>query len=178
MRVIEKASIGDAAQLAELAERTFRETFASDNIPADMDSHCAKSYNRDLQAAEIADPKMSTLICRERGEPVGYAQMRWGSAPDCVVAEAPGEIQRIYVSKAWHGAGVAHDLMNACIAEMIGRRTDVIWLGVWERNPRAIAFYRKFGFTEAGEHIFSLGSDRQRDIVMIRGRGPFPSDKA
>jgi ribosomal protein S18 acetylase RimI-like enzyme len=58
--------------------------------------------------------------------------------------------------------------MDACIGELTTRRSDVAWLGVWERNPRAISFYRKFGFAEVGEHVFSLGNDPQRDIVMAR----------
>ena len=89
-------------------------------------------------------------------------------APSCVTARAPGEIQRLYVVKEWHGRGVAQALMDACIGEMKVRGTDIVWLGVWERNPRAIAFYRKFGFTETGDHVFPLGRDPQRDIVMVR----------
>jgi ribosomal protein S18 acetylase RimI-like enzyme len=72
------------------------------------------------------------------------------------------------VARDCHGKGVAHDLMNACMDEMRFHRSDVVWLGVWERNPRAIAFYKKFGFLEVGVHVFPLGSDPQRDIVMSR----------
>ncbi|AOS45151.1 Protease synthase and sporulation negative regulatory protein PAI 1 [Lacunisphaera limnophila] len=172
MRIIQKASIRDAKRLADLAERTFRDTFEADNSRANMDAHCSKSYSQDIQAEEIADPGMITLLSKDADELVGYAQLRWGHAPTCVMAEAPGEIQRLYVSKAWQGAGIAHDLMQACIAEMIRRQIDVVWLGVWERNPRAIAFYRKCGFTEVGEHIFTLGADRQRDVVMARSCRP------
>jgi len=39
---------------------------------------------------------------------------------------------------------------------------------VWERNWRAQAFYRKFGFIEAGDHVFMLGTDAQRDIILVR----------
>jgi ribosomal protein S18 acetylase RimI-like enzyme len=85
-----------------------------------------------------------------------------------VVAAAPGEVQRLYVAREFHGMGIARSLMLACLDEMNVVRSDVAWLGVWEHNPRAIAFYRKFGFAEVGEHIFPLGSDPQRDIVMAR----------
>jgi ribosomal protein S18 acetylase RimI-like enzyme len=66
------------------------------------------------------------------------------------------------------GKGAAHELMNACVDEMVHRGSDVIWLGVWDRNPGAIAFYKKFNFREIGEHVFPLGTDPQRDIVMAR----------
>jgi len=79
----------------------------------------------------------------------------------------PGEIQRLYVASDWHGKGIAQQLMAACVEEMRRRGSDVIWLGVWERNPKAISFYKKFGFVEAGAHIFALGRDSQRDIVMV-----------
>jgi len=78
-----------------------------------------------------------------------------------------GEIQRIYVDSNWHGKGVAQQLFEACLHAFDKRDINRIWLGVWEHNPRAIAFYKKYGFKEAGEKSFLLGSDRQRDIVMI-----------
>jgi ribosomal protein S18 acetylase RimI-like enzyme len=165
---IRQARRCDAKKLAAIAEDTFRDTFADVNTPEDMTLHCRASYSEAIQAEEIASPNMVTLLCEHAGRLVGFAQLRWGKAPGCVVAEAPGEIQRLYVARDCHGKGVAHDLMTACMGEMTIRQSDVAWLGVWERNPRAIAFYRKFGFLEVGAHVFPLGSDPQRDIVMAR----------
>ena len=119
MRSIRPATISDAAALARFAERTFRETFAGDNSPADMAAHCAEHYRADIQAREIADPARLTLVSEEASALIGYTQMRWGPAPACVIAAAPGEIQRLYVAQAWHGKGVAHELMDACRAAMI-----------------------------------------------------------
>lgn len=168
MAAIRKAHRNDATQLATLAEETFRDAFAAVNTAEDMALHCRTTYSEAIQAAEIADPDRMTLLCEQDGRLVGFAQLRWGKTPGCVVAEAPGEIQRLYVARDCHGKGVAHDLMNACLDEMTTRRSDVVWLGVWESNPRAIAFYRKFGFREVGEQVFPLGSDPQRDLVMAR----------
>lgn len=168
MLTLRKADPADAAQLARLAERTFRDTFGAANSDEDMDRHCRTSYGEAIQAAEIADPKRLTLLGEDDGRLVGYAQLRWEGAPECVAAQAPGEIQRLYVDAAWHGKGVAQQLMHACIAEMQARGSDVAWLGVWERNPRAIAFYGKLGFVEVGDHVFAVGDDPQRDIVMAR----------
>ena len=165
---VRKASHSDAGQLAALAERTFRDTFGSANTAEDMDLHCRASYSAAIQAGEIAAPDMVTLLSEEGGQLVGFAQLRWAHAPSCVVAEAPGEIQRLYVAADWHGKGMAHELMRACMDELQARASDAVWLGVWERNPRAIAFYRKCGFVEVGDHVFPVGSDPQRDIVMAR----------
>jgi diamine N-acetyltransferase len=85
-----------------------------------------------------------------------------------VSANAPGEIQRLYVADQWHGKGIAQELMRACLEELMRHGSDAVWLGVWEHNPRAIAFYKKIGFVEAGDHIFPLGRDPQRDVIMVK----------
>lgn len=162
------ATRADAARVAAFAEATFRATFASTNTVHDMNLHCARSYGAAIQANEIDDPAMRTLLAEDDGGLVGYAQLRWGAAPACVGGRAPGEIQRLYVDARRYGSGVARALMHACLAALAARGSDVAWLGVWERNPRAIAFYRKFGFTEVGDHVFPVGNDPQRDIVMRR----------
>lgn len=175
MPIIRVATLGDAKPLAELAESTFRDTFAVANTHDDMERHCRSSYGEAIQAEEIADPQRLTLLCVENERLIAFAQLRWGAAPACVAAQSPGEIQRLYVASGWHGRGVAQDLMLACFDAMQARGSSAAWLGVWERNPRAIAFYRKSGFVEVGEHVFALGGDPQRDIVMMRTLGRLSS---
>ena len=159
------ATRADALSLAAIAERTFRDTFAGDNTAHDMDVHCRASYGEAIQADEIARPDLITLLCEEDAVLIGFAQLRWRHASPPVVATAPGEIQRVYIDRAWHGRGIAQRLMQAALA---ARGCDVVWLGVWERNPKAIAFYTKIGFVAVGEHTFTLGQDPQRDVIMAR----------
>lgn len=168
MAWVRRAELSDAKRLAELAEETFRATFGAANTAADLATYCRNSYGEALQAREIVDPNRITLLCEEQGALLGFAQLRWTSTPSCVHAERAGEIQRFYVSEAWQGKGIARELMTASLKAMEQNEFDVVWLGVWEHNPRAIAFYRKFGFVEVGEHVFQLGEDAQRDIVMAR----------
>ena len=168
MQPIRRANPSDAKKLAALAEETFRETFGSMNTIEDMNLHCQTSYSEAIQSAEISDSNVVTLVCEDGGVLIAFAQLRWSEAPNCVSSESPGEIQRLYVAKSWHGKGIAQDLMTACMMEMEERKSDVVWLGVWERNPRAISFYKKFGFVEVGSHVFPLGTDPQRDIIMLR----------
>jgi ribosomal protein S18 acetylase RimI-like enzyme len=165
---VRRAELFDANRLAALAAATFKDAFGAANRPENIDAYCRTRYGEAIQATEIANPSMVTLLCEQRGTLAGFAQLRWGQAPGCVIAAAPGEIQRLYVMREFHGTGVAHELMNRCIDEMAARQSDVMWLGVWERNFRAAAFYRKFGFIEVGEHVFPLGTERQRDVVMAR----------
>ena len=111
MPVIRKAIRSDAARLARLAEKTFRDTFGAVNTPEDMDLHCRASYSEAIQAAEISSADMTTLLSEGDGRLVGFAQLRWGRAPDCVLAASAGEMQRLYVLGDWHGRGVAQELM-------------------------------------------------------------------
>lgn len=168
MPTIRDARISDARQLAVLQERTFRDTFAATNTKEDLELHCKEHYGEAIQRGEIADLGSHVMICEHEGAFVAFAQLRWTKKPDCVEARHPIEIQRFYVLQDWHGRGLAQQLMQACIDEATRRGADLIWLGVWEHNPRAIAFYKRWGFREAGSHIFPLGTDPQRDIIMTR----------
>jgi ribosomal protein S18 acetylase RimI-like enzyme len=165
---IRRATLSDARDLARIAEETFRSTFGPTNTASDMDLHCRENYSESMQAAEISDPDTVSLLCENDGSLIGFAQVRWHDAPACVSGRSPGEIHRFYVIDAWHGKGIAQTLMDASIEELRRRGSDVVWLGVWESNPKAIAFYKKFGFVEVGEHIYQVGTDPQRDIIMAR----------
>jgi ribosomal protein S18 acetylase RimI-like enzyme len=164
---IRAATIADAAVLAELARRTFYDTFASTNDPDDMALYLAKAYGVDQQTREIEDRDITTLLVEENGVAMAYAQVRAGHVPDCVTGPDPIELWRFYIDRDWHGRGVAQQLMEAVRVEARGRGARTIWLGVWEKNDRARAFYAKCGFATAGTHIFLFGTDPQTDLVMV-----------
>jgi ribosomal protein S18 acetylase RimI-like enzyme len=166
--MIRTATRSDAALVAALAERTFREAFSALNPPEQMDGHCRENFGTAIQAQEIAAADHLTLLVEPQGCPAGFAQLRWTEPPGCVAGAAPGEIQRFYLLQECHGTGIAATLMAACLAALRKRGSDVAWLGVWEENPRAIAFYRKEGFAEVGRKVFMVGTDPQRDLVMAR----------
>lgn len=168
MLAIRIANLGDARVLSQFAESTFRVTYGAVNNVDHMAAHCRNCFGEQFQATEISNPDMVTLLCEDEGALIGYAQLLWGEAPDFISSRNPGEIQRLYVGDDWHGKGVAPALMDACIEEMRKRGSDVVWLGVWAHNPRALAFYRKLGFTVIGEQSFAFGGDPQRDLVMAR----------
>ena len=166
---IRPAAPADAPALAALGERTFRDTFAADNTPEDLAAHLAATYGPARQAEELADPRRTTLVAAtDAGELIAFAQLLAGAAPPCVAGPAPIELLRFYVDRGWHGRGVAQALMAATLEAAAARGAETIWLGVWERNPRAIAFYRKWGFEDVGSHDFMLGSDRQTDRILVR----------
>lgn len=164
--LIRPASIADASVLAELGARTFAETFAADNSPENMAAYLADSFSRTLQAAELNDPDSNFLIAEIAGVAVGYAMLRAGEAPPGIANEAQIELVRLYAAREWLGVGVGAALMQACMREAKQRGCRTLWLGVWEHNRRARAFYRKWKFREVGTHIFQLGNDAQTDILL------------
>ena len=170
---IRPAAIGDAVALSRLAATTFRETFEGQNAPEDMARYLAEAFTPEQQAAEIADQAGTVLLAEHHAESggaelIGYAHLIAGPIPEAVRGPDPLEIKRIYVARAWHGRGVAQALMEAAIEAARARGARTLWLGVWERNPRAVAFYAKYGFTRVGEHAFVLGSDTQTDWLLAR----------
>jgi ribosomal protein S18 acetylase RimI-like enzyme len=106
------------------------------------------------------------MIAEVSGSAAGYAKLRAGEPATGIEGAKPIELVRLYVLREWLGQGVGEVLMRACLDEARSAGYETIWLGVWERNARAQAFYRKWGFRAVGEHVFQLGSDAQRDIVM------------
>ena len=164
---IRTATAADAAALAELARRTFYDTFAATNNPADMALHLASAYGVGQQTLELESRDITTLIVEDGSDAIAYAQLRAGHVPDCVTGPDPVELWRFYVDRAWHGRGVAQTLMKQVKIAAIERGARTLWLGVWEKNDRARAFYAKCGFADAGEHIFLFGTDPQTDLVMV-----------
>ncbi|HEU4994919.1 MAG TPA: GNAT family N-acetyltransferase [Gemmatimonadaceae bacterium] len=165
-----RASSRDARRLAAFASRMFRLTFESQNTPEDMAAHVASAFSEALQRSEIDDPNGITLLAEQRDTLVGYAQLRAGEPPGCVSDRGALELMRFYVDPTLHGRGFAHALMRETLA-VASSRARSIWLGVWERNARAIAFYEKWGFVDVGQHQFVLGTDRQIDRIMWRALG-------
>jgi GNAT superfamily N-acetyltransferase len=165
---IRRGTLADAGLISELGARTFTEAFAADNSPEDLAAYIATSFNVARQTIELEDPGSIFLIAQVDGRAAGYAHLHASEPEKCVEGANPVELVRLYVSRDWLGRGVGEQLMRACVDEGRQAGYKTLWLGVWERNARAQAFYRKWNFRTVGEHMFQLGSDLQRDFVMER----------
>jgi GNAT superfamily N-acetyltransferase len=169
---IRHGSRADNVLLAEMGRVTFYDSFAEQNTPENMAAYLAASFSPEIQAAELDNPGSLFLIAEVNNTPAGYARLHTAPAgqllPAGVTGTHPVELVRIYARKEWIGKGIGAALMKACLEEAAARGHDVIWLGVWEHNPRAIHFYQKWGFRVVGSQIFQLGDDPQHDLVMQR----------
>jgi GNAT superfamily N-acetyltransferase len=163
--IIRLGTPADAAMLAELSRRTFVDAFGADNRAEDMDAYTSRAFGEAQQRRELETDGVVTLFGEEDGEAIAYAQLRR------TLDAAHGEVElvRFYVDRLHHGHGVAQSLMDAVLLHARALGGTRLWLGVWERNPRAIAFYRKAGFAQCATQPFLLGSDLQTDWVMNRG---------
>lgn len=165
---IRPATPEDAAILAGLGERTFRETFQALYEPADFEAFLAGAYGEAIQRMELADPMRPALLLEVAGVPAGFAQLRLDQRESGVPGVRPAELQRIYLLKAAQGGGRGAALMAACECLARERGADVLWLGVWERNAKALAFYGRCGFREVGEHSFAIGNRVDRDLLLAK----------
>lgn len=158
----------DAVMLTALSARTFYDAFAANNAPENIKAYMDEAFTLEKVTLELADPLAVFLLVEVDGEPAGYCKLSGDRAPECITGPSPMEIKRLYVEQKYLGTGVGPALMQASLDEALRRGHRTIYLGVWERNDRAVAFYLKWGFTKAGEQIFQMGADAQTDWLMER----------
>jgi len=165
---IRRATVADAVQLTELAFTTFWDAFAGHpkNAPDDLDAYMQQAFNVEQVASELADAKSLFLLAEIGGELAGYSKLVFDHIEPGVTSERPVELNRLYSRQEFLGKGVGQTLMDACFEHGREANCDVMWLGVWEFNPRAQRFYEKNGFQVCGKHTFLLGSDPQTDLLM------------
>ena len=165
---IRQAVPEDAALLTDLAYTTFWDAFHDHpkNAPHDLEAYMQTAFSVEQIRSEIEDTNSVFLIAELDGELAGYAKLIFESTEPDIIAEWPVELSRLYSHQKYLGKGVGQALMDACFARAKETGRDVIWLGVWEFNPRAQRFYEKNGFRLVGKHTFLLGSDPQTDLLM------------
>jgi diamine N-acetyltransferase len=161
-----KATLDDVAILVKVSVKTFRDTFAEVNTKEDMKAYLAKAFSRDQLIKELNDAASTFLLALDGDTVVGYAKLKEGEGPSELNGERGIEIERIYTLKDYLGKRVGKLLMQTCLDLAAERGYKLVWLGVWEYNPRAIAFYEKWGFKKFGSHPFLLGNDLQTDLLM------------
>ena len=160
------AGAGDAEMIADLARRTFYESFAAVNTEENMRIYLEEQYTREKAMAEVVAPGRIYILAYLGDEVAGYASLREAEPPRGLEGEKTIEIGQLYAEQMLIGKGVGAFLMQACLDIAKERGRDWVWLGVWTQNHRAKAFYSKWGFEPFGEHIFFVGLDAQTDWWM------------
>lgn len=159
-------TLKDVEILQKIGRQTFFETFESTNSKENMTKYLDEGFSISKLTEELNNPDSLFYFALERENVIGYLKLNTGNSQTEIQDLKAIEIERIYVSKAFHGKKVGQILYDKALE--IAKKMDVkyIWLGVWEENPRAIQFYLKNGFVAFDKHIFKLGDDEQTDIMM------------
>lgn len=163
---IKKITLNDIDQLQKIGRQTFQETFSEGNSEENMKTYLEEGFSIEKLTAELNDTQSEFYFATHNNEVIGYLKLNFGESQTELKDNKALEIERIYVSKEYHGKNVGQLLYNKAIEIAKQKNADYVWLGVWEENPRAIHFYKKNGFVEFDKHIFKLGNDEQTDIMM------------
>jgi ribosomal protein S18 acetylase RimI-like enzyme len=180
------ATPDDADALALVGAATFLEAYTWMIPGADIIAHCAKNHTADAYRAALAQPNTCiTLAVTATGEsPVGYAMLTDPDIRNFPVQPGDIELKRIYLFSRFRSRRYApvldaaghpqldlsagQALMNAAIADAQSMNCKRLLLGTNENNQRAVAFYRRNGFTEAGTRSFQVGSQCCCDLIFAR----------
>lgn len=163
---LKRVTIKDIDALIIIGRQTFFETFSSGNSETDMEKYLEEAFSISKVSRELNESSSEFYFAMLDNEVIGFLKVNTGKAQTEIQDENSLEVERIYVLKKFHGKKVGQILYNKALDIAHKIEASYIWLGVWEKNPRAINFYKKNGFCEFDKHIFKLGSDEQTDIMM------------
>lgn len=165
-KVIKKVELSDLELLQKVAKETFQETFAKDNSERNMQKYLTDAFTMSKLHIEWLSPHSYFYFAFLDEEVVGYLKINEGNAQTESQDEGAFEIERIYVLQAYQREGIGQFLLDFALQFANENQAKYIWLGVWEKNTKAISFYQKNGFVAFDSHIFLFGDDPQTDILM------------
>lgn len=161
-----KIDVDDVIQLQHISRTTFTETFAEHNSEEDLNNYLQEQLSLKKLVEELNNKYSEFYFASENERVIGYLKLNWEKAQTELIDEAAFEIERIYILKEYFGKGLGQFLLDNAITIGKAHAPSYIWLGVWEKNARAIRFYEKNGFKVFSSHLFTLGSDVQTDLLM------------
>ena len=156
----------DIKALQQIGRQTFAETFAESNSAENMAKYLEEAYADEKLSEELNNPNSIFYFAKADNQVIGYLKLNFGASQTELKDNAALEIERIYVTKEYYGKKIGQLLYDMAIEVAEEKQVDYVWLGVWEKNKRAIQFYTKNGFVEFDKHVFVLGDDAQTDIMM------------
>ncbi len=156
----------EAQALSAIASQTFIDTYGIYNTEQDMERYLTENFSLDTIKKQYKNPDSFFYFAEWDKSIVGYIKLNKDKAQTDSILENALEIERIYVDKNFQGKKIGNQFVQQAIAVARLMERSTIWLGVWDRNVKAVEFYLKNGFVEFGQHSFMLGSDLQNDTLM------------
>jgi len=164
---ISAANETDIPALAAFSIETFYDTYQTHNTPEDMEEYVRTYFSIDQLTAELKTAGTYFFIAKEAGKIIGYTKLRDQKKPTAIQSLDPIELERIYVHPSQKGKGVGRALLDKACDFARANQYKTLWLGVWEKNVKAIRFYEQYGFSHLGKQIFVLGKDEQQDLQYM-----------
>lgn len=163
---MKRVTLDDINDLQQISIETFSDTFGAENKQEDLDNYLQSAYNQEKLKKEVSDPNSDFQLIYYNDELAGYIKLNVNESQTELKDINALEVERIYIRTVFHRLGLGKKLINYAFEQAESQNKSYVWLGVWEHNTGAIAFYNKQGFTVFSEHIFKLGNDPQRDVLM------------
>ena len=163
---IKKAGIADLKIIQVLGRQTFYESFSAENTAENMQRYLDENFSTEKLSQELNNPDSAFYLAHLANDAIGYIKVNTGEAQTELKNKQAMELERIYVSRQFQGKQIGKLLFDKALQLAIEMKAPYLWLGVWERNTKAIQFYKKNGLVEFDKHIFNLGDDEQTDLLM------------
>lgn len=165
---IKQCNIEDLHKLQDISYDTFNETFKNQNSPENMNAYLERAFNLKQLEKELSTISSQFFFVYFNNEVAGYLKINTNEAQSEEMGDESLEIERIYIKNKFQKHGLGKYLLNKAIEIAMERNKKEIWLGVWEKNENAIAFYKKMGFVQTGVHPFLMGDEEQMDFIMTK----------
>ncbi|MEC0209297.1 GNAT family N-acetyltransferase [Paenibacillus ehimensis] len=165
---IKKCTLEDLRQLQEISYETFNETFKHQNSPENMNAYLERAFNLEQLEKELSNISSQFFFVYFHHEVAGYLKLNTNDAQSEEMGDESLEIERIYIKNKFQKHGLGKYLLNKAMEIAMEQNKTKIWLGVWEKNENAIAFYKKMGFDQTGAHSFYMGDEEQLDFIMTK----------
>ncbi|TYS64232.1 GNAT family N-acetyltransferase [Bacillus infantis] len=165
---LKRCTLEDLHQLQQISIETFNDTFKDQNSPENINAYLEKAYNLEQLIKELSHKSSQFFFVFFNEEIAGYLKVNVKDAQSEEMGEEALEIERIYIKKSFQKHGLGKYLLNKAIGMAEEQGKKKVWLGVWEQNENAIAFYQKMGFVQTGAHSFYMGDEEQTDLIMVK----------
>lgn len=165
---IRQCTAEDTTMIQQLGRHTYFETFEAFNSEANMRDYLDGAFKKEKIKAELENPHSEFYVVEQEGMAVAYLKINQYDAQTEPMEDTDLEIERIYVLQDYQKHGVGKQLYLRALERAHTLGKSRIWLGVWEHNDNALAFYNKMGFERIGQHSFFMGDDEQIDYIMVK----------
>ena len=159
-------SLADWQELQALAIEVFTETFAPVNTPENLSAYLERAFTTEKIQEELLDSASAFYFAIVDQKAVGYLKVNFSAAQTELQDRDSLEIERIYVLNAFQKMRIGHLLFEKAVEIAQNAKLQRIWLGVWEKNLKALQFYEKKGFQVFSSHLFMMGDEPQNDLLL------------